>query len=63
MNKLALKVVSLVLFLSTSLSAQFNDLARIDYTSIPANNSSIEYSRVRALFNYPIKLKKKELTS
>ena len=58
MNKLPLKVVSLVLFLSTSLSAQLNDLARIDYTSIPANNSSIEYSRVRALFNYPIKLKK-----
>ena len=58
MNKLPLKVVSLVLFLSTSLSAQLNDLARIDYTSIPANNSSIEYSRIRALFNYPIKLKK-----
>lgn len=58
MNKLTLKVVSLVLFLSTSLSAQLNDLARVDYTSIPANNSSIEYSRVRALFNYPIKLKK-----
>ena len=58
MHKRTLYVVSLVLFLYTSLSAQLNDLARIDYTSIPANNSSIEYSRVRALFNYPIKLKK-----
>jgi hypothetical protein len=42
------------------MSAQLNDLARLDYTSIPANNSSIEYSRMRALFNYPIKLKKEE---
>jgi hypothetical protein len=47
-------------FLSTQLSAQLNDLARIDYTSIPANSSSIEYSRIRVLFNYPIKLKKEE---
>lgn len=60
MNKLTLKIVILICFFSTQLSAQLKDLARIDYTSIPANNSSIEYSRIRALFNYPIKLKKEE---
>lgn len=42
----------------TTALAQLNDLARIDYTYIPVGNSSIEYSRIRALFNYPIKLKK-----
>ena len=60
MNKLTLKIAILICFFSTQLSAQLNDLARIDYTSIPANNSPIEYSRIRALFNYPIKLKKEE---
>ena len=38
--------------------AQLSDLARIDYTILPAGNSNIEYNRVRALFNYPIKLTK-----
>ncbi|PTX58806.1 hypothetical protein C8N46_112114 [Kordia periserrulae] len=37
--------------------AQLNDLARIDYTYIPNAKSNVEYSRFRALFNYPIKLK------
>ncbi|MFD2917252.1 DUF6268 family outer membrane beta-barrel protein [Psychroserpens luteus] len=60
MNKLTLKIGILICLFSTQLSAQLNDLARIDYTSIPASSSSIEYSRIRALFNYPIKLKKEE---
>ena len=60
MNQLTLNFIILISFFFTQLSAQLNDLARIDYTSIPANNSSIEYSRIRALFNYPIKLKKEE---
>ncbi|WP_430410461.1 DUF6268 family outer membrane beta-barrel protein [Kordia sp.] len=38
--------------------AQLSDLARVDYTIIPRNNSTIEYNRTRVLFNYPIKLKK-----
>ena len=58
MNKLTLKSVILIYFFSIQLSAQLNDLARIDYTILPAGNSDIEYNRVRALFNYPIKLKK-----
>jgi hypothetical protein len=39
--------------------AQLSDFAKIDYTILPSGNSGIEYSRVRALFNYPIKLKMK----
>ena len=38
--------------------AQLSDIARIDYTNLPGANSGIEYNRTRALFNYPIKLKK-----
>jgi hypothetical protein len=52
------KFLTVLLLICTSASAQLNDLARIDYTSIPAGSSSIEYSRIRGLFNYPIKLKK-----
>jgi len=37
--------------------AQLSDLANIDFTIIPKNRSGIEYTRSRALFNYPIKLK------
>lgn len=37
--------------------AQLSDLARIDYTFLPEGESNIEYHRLRALFNYPIKLK------
>jgi hypothetical protein len=52
------KFLTVFLLSCTAASAQLNDLARIDYTFIPAGNSSIEYSRIRGLFNYPIKLKK-----
>jgi hypothetical protein len=35
-----------------------SDLAKIDFTALPAGNSEVEYNRIRALVNYPIKLKK-----
>ncbi|MEO2053109.1 MAG: DUF6268 family outer membrane beta-barrel protein [Allomuricauda sp.] len=47
-----------LLFLLEEGFCQLNDLARVDYTIVPAGNSNIEYNRVRALFNYPIKLEK-----
>ena len=47
-----------LLLLSNLCFAQLNDLAKIDYTNIPADRSDIGYSRLRGLFNYPIKLKK-----
>lgn len=44
----------------TQLHAQLTDLARIDYTLLPATESDFEFNRTRALFNYPFKLNKKE---
>ncbi len=37
---------------------QLSDLARVDYTYIPKAKSDVEFTRMRVLFNYPIKLKK-----
>lgn len=51
-------LVCFLLFCCTTLQAQLSDLARIDYTYIPNAKSDIEYKRLRALFNYPVKLKK-----
>ncbi len=39
------------------LNAQLTDLARIEYSFIPKKKSDDEYTRIRALFNYPIALK------
>ena len=44
-------------FIPTIVSAQLSDLAKIEYTILPKGNSSIDYHRFRALFNYPVKLK------
>ena len=40
--------------------AQLSDIARIDYTVLPSGDSDIAYNRIRALFNFPIKLKKED---
>lgn len=47
----------ILLCCSMEAHAQLSDLARIDFTYIPNAKSNVEYSRFRALFNYPIKLK------
>ncbi len=39
-------------------TAQLSDLARLDFTILPENNSGVEFTKSRALFNVPIKLKK-----
>jgi hypothetical protein len=49
--------LTLLFFVNISL-AQLSDLARVGFTFIPNDGSSIEYTRFRALFNYPVKLKK-----
>lgn len=54
----SIKVVCLVLLFPICTTAQLSDLAKIDFTILPSGNSDIEYNRIRALFNYPIKLKK-----
>ncbi|AXG68151.1 hypothetical protein KORDIASMS9_00341 [Kordia sp. SMS9] len=50
-------LLCLLIFCCSEVQAQLSDLARIDYTLIPNAKSNVEYSRFRALFNYPIKLK------
>ncbi|WP_299677143.1 DUF6268 family outer membrane beta-barrel protein [uncultured Dokdonia sp.] len=46
-----------ILFLAGIIcQAQLADLARIDYTILPAKDSDFEFNRTRASFNYPIKL-------
>ncbi|WP_460218430.1 DUF6268 family outer membrane beta-barrel protein [Psychroserpens sp. MEBiC05023] len=37
--------------------AQLTDLARLEYSFIPKSNSEDQYTRIRALVNYPIKTK------
>ena len=39
--------------------AQLTDLARLEYSFIPKSNSQDQYTRLRALLNYPIKIKDK----
>lgn len=55
------KVKCLCLLIAISITnysfSQLGDLAKIDYTILPAGNSNVEYTRARALFNVPIKLK------
>jgi hypothetical protein len=46
-----------MLFVSFLANAQLTDLARIEYSFIPKKKSDDQYTRLRALFNYPIKIK------
>lgn len=54
MKKLFLFVFLLMSFLT---NAQLTDLARLEYSFIPKNKSEDQYTRIRALVNYPIKIK------
>lgn len=47
-----------VLVVSLNSYSQLSDLARVDFTYIPNKSSDVEYTRFKALGNYPIKLKK-----
>jgi hypothetical protein len=40
--------------------AQLTDLARLEYSFIPSSKSEDQYTRLRAVVNYPIKLKNKD---
>jgi hypothetical protein len=40
--------------------AQLTDLARLEYSFIPSSKSEDQYTRLRALVNYPIKIKDKD---
>nr|WP_321223233.1 DUF6268 family outer membrane beta-barrel protein [uncultured Psychroserpens sp.] len=49
--------VFVLCFISQFASAQLTDIARLEYSFIPKSNSEDQYTRLRALFNYPIKTK------
>ena len=49
--------VVVLCFLSQLVNAQLTDLARLEYSFIPKSNSEDQYTRLRALVNYPIKTK------
>ncbi|MUU78101.1 DUF6268 family outer membrane beta-barrel protein [Winogradskyella endarachnes] len=40
--------------------AQLTDLARLEYSFIPSSRSEDQYTRLRALINYPIKIKEND---
>jgi len=48
--------VMMLCFLSQLVNAQLTDLARLEYSFIPKSNSDDQYTRLRALINYPIKI-------
>ncbi|PQJ79069.1 DUF6268 family outer membrane beta-barrel protein [Polaribacter porphyrae] len=54
-----LKKIIVFLFLTAHsfTNAQLTDLARVEYSFIPKTKSEDQYTRLRALFNYPIKVK------
>jgi len=50
--------IAFILLVTANSTAQLSDIARVDWTILPKLNSTVEYTRIRALFNYPVKLKK-----
>ncbi|QOD61937.1 hypothetical protein H9I45_05705 [Polaribacter haliotis] len=50
-------LVLILMFVCVSANAQLTDLARLEYSFIPKNKSEDQYTRIRALVNYPIKIK------
>ena len=59
MSRVSIKLVSVLLLCLCSqvLSAQFTDIARLEYSLIPKSKSEDVYTRLSALINYPITLK------
>ncbi|MFT5848156.1 DUF6268 family outer membrane beta-barrel protein [Psychroserpens sp.] len=57
-KSIKLLCVMVLCLLSQLVNAQLTDLARLEYSFIPKSNSEDQYTRLRALVNYPIKLKK-----
>ena len=56
--KLKARFVVISMFLSFQVTtAQLTDLARLEYSFIPQSKSEDQYTRLRALLNYPIELK------
>ena len=56
MHRLKLCCLLIVFAISKHSFSQIDDLARLDYTDIPAGKSDIHYSRIKGSFNFPIRL-------
>jgi len=60
MTGIKLNVKNLCFFLALltarGICAQISDLARIEYTNLPGLSTDFEFSRVRALLKYPVRL-------
>lgn len=56
-NKRKVLSVFMLFFCFLLATAQLTDLARLEYSFIPKSNSDDNYTRLRLLFNYPIKVK------
>ncbi|WP_296323080.1 DUF6268 family outer membrane beta-barrel protein [Winogradskyella sp.] len=55
---MSIKLCLITLFFGCNiLNAQLTDLARLEYSFIPSSKSEDQYTRLRALLNYPIKIK------
>ena len=59
-NKCYVLIIIFTLFLVDRVEAQLTDLARLEYSFIPSSKSDDQYTRLRAILNYPIKLKEKD---
>lgn len=59
-NKCYVLIIIFTVFLVDSVEAQLTDLARLEYSFIPSSKSDDQYTRLRAILNYPIKLKEKD---
>lgn len=56
-QKLRFLYLLFLAFACQFLNAQLTDLARLEYSFIPKNKSEDQYTRLRALVNYPIEVK------
>lgn len=53
-------ILIISMFYAQFVQAQLSDLARLEYSFIPSTRSEDQYTRLRALINYPIKIKEKD---
>ncbi|QCW99438.1 hypothetical protein FGM00_04685 [Aggregatimonas sangjinii] len=50
-------IVGILIFHTSASHSQLSDLARVDYTLLPATDDGFEYEAARVTLNYPIKIK------
>lgn len=59
-NKCFILIALFTMLFVNKIEAQLTDLARLEYSFIPSSKSEDQYTRLRAILNYPIKLKEKD---